>query len=107
VQIAARTFSWLEIRLVDEIAPLGWRFLHAHGQKPGEDGFSEFQAGLDHIAFGCESRAGLEKWVNRLNELGIEHAGIAAAHYGSGLSVPTIRTTLRWSSSRRRADLRP
>jgi glyoxylase I family protein len=60
--------------------------LHLHTQPPGDQGFSELRVGLDHIAFGCESRADLEKWVDRLNELGIEHGGIVDAHYGSALS---------------------
>ena len=42
--------------------------------------------GLDHIAFGCESRGELEKWSARLDELGITHGEIVDAHYGSGLS---------------------
>ena len=46
----------------------------------------EFRAGLDHVGFGCASRAELEVWVDRLNELGIEHGGIVDAPYGSGLS---------------------
>ena len=48
--------------------------------------FTEFRAGLDHVGFGCADRAELETWVDRLNELGIEHGGIVDAHYGSGLS---------------------
>ena len=48
--------------------------------------FSEYRVGLDHVAFGCESRDDLEKWARRLDELGVEHDGIKDAHYGSGLS---------------------
>jgi catechol-2,3-dioxygenase len=60
--------------------------LHQHTQAAGEQDFSEFNPGLDHVAFGCGSRAELEKWVSRLNELGIAHGGVVDAHYGSGLS---------------------
>ena len=56
-----------------------------HGQAP--DGtFSEFQVGLDHVGFGCASRAELQTWQARLDELGVAHGGIVDAHYGSGLS---------------------
>ena len=51
---------------------------------PGQ--FSEFAVGLDHLAFGCADRAELEKWAQRLEELGVKHGGIVDAHYGSGVS---------------------
>ena len=58
-----------------------------HGlPSPPAETFSEFRIGLDHLAFGCASRADLEKWAGRLDELGIEHGGIKDAAYGSGLS---------------------
>jgi catechol 2,3-dioxygenase-like lactoylglutathione lyase family enzyme len=60
--------------------------LHQH-QTPAPQGrFSEFDLGLDHVAFGCADRTELEKWSRRLDELGIEHGDIKDAHYGSGLS---------------------
>ena len=60
--------------------------IHQH-DKPLEGGrFTEFQAGLDHVGFGCADRSELETWVTRLDELGVEHGGIVDAHYGSGLS---------------------
>ena len=49
--------------------------------------FTEFRVGLDHVGFGCASRAELEDWVERLNGLGDRStADIVDAHYGSGLS---------------------
>jgi catechol-2,3-dioxygenase len=60
--------------------------LHQHDQAAPAEPFSEYRVGLDHVGFGCDSRADLEKWVTRLNELGIEHGGIVDAGYGSGLS---------------------
>src|SRR5215217_7107206 len=59
--------------------------LHQH-VAPGGAAFDEHNAGLDHVAFGCQDRAELEKWVGRLDELGVAHGGIVDAHYGSGLS---------------------
>jgi catechol 2,3-dioxygenase-like lactoylglutathione lyase family enzyme len=48
--------------------------------------FDERRPGLDHVAFGVEDRAGLEKWASRLEEIGVTHGGIVDAGYGSGLS---------------------
>jgi catechol-2,3-dioxygenase len=60
--------------------------IHQHDRAAPEEKFSEHRVGLDHLAFGCANRAELERWVTRLNELGIEHGGIVDAPYGSGLS---------------------
>ena len=60
--------------------------LHQHRAPAPEGSFSEFQLGLDHVAFGCPDRAELEKWARRLDELGIAHGPIKDAGYGSGLS---------------------
>ncbi len=60
--------------------------IHQHDRPLEGGGFTEFRLGLDHVSFGCADRAELETWVNKLNELGIEHGGIVDAHYGSGLS---------------------
>lgn len=60
--------------------------LHQHPATDGNDAFTEFRLGLDHIAFGCLDRDALAKWEGRLDELGIAHGGIVDAHYGSGLS---------------------
>ena len=60
--------------------------LHQH-QTPASAGkFSEYNVGLDHIAFGVENRAELDKWARRLDEMGVEHGGIKDAAYGSGVS---------------------
>ena len=42
--------------------------------------------GLERVAFGCDSRDELERWVTRVDELGIVHGEIGDAHCGSGLS---------------------
>jgi catechol 2,3-dioxygenase-like lactoylglutathione lyase family enzyme len=60
--------------------------LHQHGTSAPAGEFSEHRVGLDHLAFGCADRGELEKWANRLDELGVEHGGIKDAHYGSGVS---------------------
>jgi glyoxylase I family protein len=60
--------------------------IHQHDRAAGEENFTEFQTGLDHVGFGCASRAELQSWVERLELLGVEHGGIVDAAYGSGLS---------------------
>ncbi len=60
--------------------------LHTHAATDQSDRFEETRIGMDHIAFGCADRAELERWVARLDELGVAHGGIVDAHYGSGVS---------------------
>jgi catechol-2,3-dioxygenase len=60
--------------------------LHGFPDLASAAAFDERRPGLDHVAFGCADRDELQKWVARLDELGIEHGGIVDAHYGSGLS---------------------
>jgi glyoxylase I family protein len=61
--------------------------IHEHPGKTSEtDTFSEFRIGLDHVGFHCGSRADLEAWAKRLEELGYKHGGVVDAPYGSGLS---------------------
>lgn len=60
--------------------------IHGFPDLASTDPFEEHRPGLDHVAFACPSRAGLEEWERRLNELGIPSGGIVDAPYGSGLS---------------------
>src|SRR4051794_36848991 len=70
------------------VYPIGGTLLGLHGfpDLASTTAFDERRPGLDHIAFGCASRAELEAWAQRLEELGVEHGGVVDAHYGSGLS---------------------
>jgi catechol 2,3-dioxygenase-like lactoylglutathione lyase family enzyme len=52
-------------------------------EKGAGDTFDETRTGLDHFAFHVDSRAQLEKWAGRLDELGIAHSGIKDVAYGS------------------------
>jgi catechol 2,3-dioxygenase-like lactoylglutathione lyase family enzyme len=60
--------------------------LHGFPDLATTEKFNERRPGLDHIAFGVESRGELEKWASRLDELGVKHGDILDAGYGSGLS---------------------
>ena len=60
--------------------------LHQHETPAPPGTFSEYNVGLDHLAFGCADRGELEKCASRLDELGVDHGGIKDAAYGSGVS---------------------
>ena len=60
--------------------------IHQHTTPAPDEPFSEFRTGLDHVAFGCASRAELLDCAARLDELGVKHGDIVDAHYGSALS---------------------
>ena len=60
--------------------------LHQFPDLADATAFNERRIGLDHLAFACGSRAELEQWKSRLDELGIENGGVVDAPYGSGLS---------------------
>ena len=67
---------------------IGGTLLGLHQFPEGVTGgpFDERRVGLDHVAFACASRAELETWRTRLDELGLPHGDIVDAGYGSGLS---------------------
>ena len=60
--------------------------LHTHMGAESGDTADELRTGLDHVSFGLPGSAELEKWRDRLDELGVAHGGIKKAHYGSGVS---------------------
>jgi catechol 2,3-dioxygenase-like lactoylglutathione lyase family enzyme len=60
--------------------------LHGHRDTEPADRFAELRPGLDHLGFGCADRAELERLAARLDELGVEHGGIADDALGHGLS---------------------
>ena len=60
--------------------------LHEFPDLATTEPFAERRPGLDHVSFRCATRAELESWEGRLNDLGIAHGGILDAGYGSGLS---------------------
>ena len=60
--------------------------LVAHPATDRNHRFDELGPGLDHLSFGCVDRSELEKWQNRLDELGIEHGAIAEDAFGYALA---------------------
>jgi catechol 2,3-dioxygenase-like lactoylglutathione lyase family enzyme len=53
--------------------------LHQHTRHAPDEQFDEFRVGLDHVSFGVENRAELEKWMDRLDELHVPHGGIGTS----------------------------
>ncbi len=60
--------------------------LHLHDATSPSDRFDHVRPGLDHISFRCDSRDELEQWQQRLDDLGIEHGGVAEDRHGFALS---------------------
>ena len=60
--------------------------LHGFPDLTSKEPFDERTPGLDHISFGCASRAELVEWAARLDQLGVAHGEIVDAGYGSGLA---------------------
>ena len=60
--------------------------LTAHPGTVAGDRFSEKRPGLDHLGFGCSSRAEVTSWERKLVELGTDHSGVVDAAYGAVLS---------------------
>ena len=56
-----------------------------HNAQDGAD-FSHLRCGLDHLSFAVESRAELEAWLPRLDELEIKHGAIDEQAVGDGVS---------------------
>ncbi len=61
--------------------------LHEFPEKVDETAaFNPRRPGLDHVAFSAQDRAELDRWRERLQQLGIRCGEVMDAHYGSGLS---------------------
>jgi len=52
-----------------------------HQSNQGER-FSEFRTGMDHLAFTVADRAELDRWVARLDGLGVPHSDITEGQTG-------------------------
>ena len=59
---------------------LGFR---ARQDAPDGDRFDEKRVGLDHFALNVASRAEMDEWAAKLDELGIPHSGIKDVDYGA------------------------
>jgi glyoxylase I family protein len=60
--------------------------LTQHDAVSGDDRFDPVRPGLDHLGFTCADRAEVAAWQTHLDQIGVEHSGIAEADYGWALS---------------------
>jgi glyoxylase I family protein len=60
--------------------------LHSFPEGIEDTRFSPRRLGMDHVAFACGDRNELVAWERRLTDMGVQHDGVADAHYGSALS---------------------
>ena len=60
--------------------------LHHHKANQGEK-FDESRTGLDHISLKVDGKEALQAWMDRLDELNIEHTGIRTR---KGASYSTV-----------------
>lgn len=60
--------------------------LHAHDGTDADLRFDELRPGLDHIGFTCADRGELEQLRDRLDQLGVDHGGIAEDELGCAVS---------------------
>lgn len=61
--------------------------------------FDPTRIGLDHFAFSVETRGDLDRWAERLDELGIEHSGAIDVPPGAILNLKDpdgIALALMW-----------
>jgi glyoxylase I family protein len=61
---------------------------HRGGSK---EQFDERRVGLDHLAFGVDSRGDLDVWAERLRAAGVTHSPVATANSISGAAVLVFR----------------
>ena len=88
----------LDLREIDRVAGDGWRavlLMHPRSrtiiefqQHDGNAGevFDPRRTGFDHMGFKVDTRAGLEEWLARFEELGVTHSPIADTEYGAVLT---------------------
>jgi len=64
--------------------------IHQHDH-PHEGPFDERRSGLDHMAWGVETRQELERWARWLDELDVQHSGITDVTGQRSYSVIVFR----------------
>jgi glyoxylase I family protein len=99
VEASARWWAeLLELIEIDRVVGAGWRgilLMHPSSrtiiefqQHDGNQGeaFDPRRTGLDHMGFKVDTRAGLDEWLIRFQELGVKHSAIAEREYGAVLT---------------------
>ena len=88
----------LECSEIDRVASDGWRgilLMHPSSRTIVEfqqhdantdEAFDPRRTGFDHMAFKVDTRAGLDEWLARFEQLGVRHSPIAEREYGAVLA---------------------
>jgi catechol 2,3-dioxygenase-like lactoylglutathione lyase family enzyme len=76
-------FAGHQITMIEPSSGLLITMIQHERAEPGP--FSEFRAGLDHLALAVQSRDDLEAWVEHFDRVAVEHSGITDMSYGSVL----------------------
>lgn len=98
VDFYTRVFGFIPVLELEDEGGRGLKRVLAHGESrtilgftvhQSNDGspFSEFRTGLDHLSFGVGSRAELDEWIARLDELGIQHSDVNTTQIGSLMTL--------------------
>jgi glyoxylase I family protein len=75
--------GWLGIVLLHQQSRTVIEFQQHHGNH-GET-FDPRRTGFDHMGFKVDTRAGLDEWLTRFEQLGVRHSPIAEREYGAVL----------------------
>ena len=88
----------LDLTEIDRVRDDGWHgilLLHPssrtviefqqHDRNQGET-FDPRRTGFDHMGFKVDTRAGLDEWLARFEELGVRHSPIVEREYGAVLT---------------------
>jgi hypothetical protein len=75
--------------------------LRAVDDERSDDRFDPFRVGLDHLSFGADSRADLERTIEALDSLGVEHGQINDVRSMDSPSWPSTTLTVSNSNSPR------
>jgi catechol 2,3-dioxygenase-like lactoylglutathione lyase family enzyme len=93
-----RVFGFVPVLELPDTEGRGFKKVMAHPESrtilgfsvhQSNDGsaFSEFRTGLDHLSFGVGPRAELDAWIERLDELGVEHSEVSSSPVGHQITV--------------------
>ena len=88
----------LDLTELDQVAGDGWRAIllmhppsrtivefQQHDRNQGET-FDPRRTGFDHMGFKVDTRADLDEWLTRFEQLGVAHSPIAEREYGAVLT---------------------
>ena len=93
-----RVFGFVSVLELPDVDGRGFKKVLAHPasrtilglsvhQANDDSEFSEFRTGLDHLSFGVPSRAELDAWIERFDDLGVDHSDVSSSPIGHLITV--------------------